>query len=122
MRRIKPYVLKVLRYILYSLLFIIYIHQPAFASSLNVAMEMACCSDSKIENDEQNMPCCEEDSGKVSCEMDSCCCSGLSITASTLSFQKELRLLHRTLSSSYPILSLEVQTPFLSIWCPPDIA
>lgn len=115
--------MKELRYILLTMLFLVYVSQPVLANSFNTTTEMTCCEDSKMETEEHNMPCCEDTSSIDNCNMDSCSCTiGIAITAFTLNIYKEIFSIDQIIKHRFPSLIDNLQTPFFPIWCPPDIA
>lgn len=119
---INKYLLKALRYILLSCLFLFYVSQPALAVSTIPTSEMVCCIDMDTTN--EDMDCCDMSNMDMeNCSMDNCNCSiAISISAFTSSFNKELNFICTYEEYEFPLVSSNVQTLLFPIWTPPDIA
>ena len=106
-----------------SCLFLAYVGQPAIAASITHTSDMICCIDMDV--DKESMQCCEMDSSDANtCSMDSCGCSIATPSTSAFTFysNNDLNFISIYNAVTFSTQSLYVQSPFITIWTPPDIA
>lgn len=82
---------------------------------------MVCCMDMDSSED---MDCCDMSSMDMeNCSMDSCTCSlAIATTAFTPNFKQSIKFINVYETHTFPMPSSHVQSPFFTIWTPPDIA